>query len=297
LPGVSAKLFHETQAPARNSHACLPRECNTHASGSGTRKISSGRRDTRSDSGIFYHFQWVESVGASLAPVAAKILQASRADGADPPPLCGVIRTGNEKKCAGSLLLEHKLLRHIFCFTCASTSVIPRRSNNKGISMSHRFTIEALKELITARRDAERGLRICAEHVRESRLRWLLLAHLQDCAQALEELQSLVRLLGGDPQPPLADSPTAHRRWGELRAALACDEDGVILDECERGESRALEVYRNALDDPLPGLVRTILLRQFEDVMTNHDHIRDLRSVPSLRADPGAGSGAQAGQH
>ena len=171
--------------------------------------------------------------------------------------------------------------------------------------MSHRFTIDALKELIAARRDAEQGLRVCAEHVRGLRLKVLVMAHLQDCAQALQELQSLVRLLGGDraasgddlEPPPPGDSVAAHRHRSDLRAALACDGDGVILDECERGGSRALEVYRNALDDPLPGLVRAIVLRQFEDVMTNHDQIRDLRSEPSLRTDSGAGSGAQAGQH
>jgi hypothetical protein len=200
--------------------------------------------------------------------------------------------------------------------------------------MSHRFTIDALNELIAARRDAEHGLRVCAEHVRGPRLRMLVMSHLQDCAQALQELQSLVRLLGGDraaterparespagaterparespagasegipsggdlePLPP-GDLAAAHRHWSDLRAALACDGDGVILDECERGASRALEVYRNALDDPLPGLVHAIILRQFEDVMTNHDQIRDLRSEPSLRTDSGAGSGAQAGQH
>jgi uncharacterized protein (TIGR02284 family) len=171
--------------------------------------------------------------------------------------------------------------------------------------MSHRFTIDALKELIAARRDAEQGLRVCAEHARGSRLRVLVMSHLQDCAQALQELQSLVRLLGGEGTPsgddselpPAGDSAAAHRRRSDLRVALACDGDGAILDECERGGSRALEVYRNALDDPLPGLVRAILLRQFEDVMTNHDQIRDLRSEPSLRTDSGAGSGAQAGQH
>jgi uncharacterized protein (TIGR02284 family) len=166
--------------------------------------------------------------------------------------------------------------------------------------MSHRFTIDALKELIAARRDAEQGLRVCAEHVRGPRLRVLVMSHLQDCAQALQELQSLVRLLGGGDDlglPSPGDSAAAHHRRSNLRAALACDGDGVILDECERGGSRALEVYRNALDDPLPGLVRAIILRQFEDVMTNHDQIRDLRSEPSLRTDSGAGSGAQAGQH
>jgi|HubBroStandDraft_2_1064218.scaffolds.fasta_scaffold11115_3 uncharacterized protein (TIGR02284 family) len=163
--------------------------------------------------------------------------------------------------------------------------------------MSHRFTIDALNELIAARRDAEQGLRICAECVRNPRLRELVLSHLHACVQALQELQSLVRLLGADPELPSRETAAAHRRWSELRAALACDEDGVILDECERGESRALEVYRNALDDPLPGLVHAIVLRQFEDVMTNHDQIRGLRNAPARPTDLGAGSGAQAGQH
>jgi uncharacterized protein (TIGR02284 family) len=164
--------------------------------------------------------------------------------------------------------------------------------------MSHRFTIGALEELIAARRDAEQGLRTCAEHVRGQRLRELLWSHLQECTEALQELQSLVRLLGADPEAVGArESAVAHRRQAELRAALACNEDEVILDECERGESRALEVYRNALDDPLPGLVRAIVLRQFEDVMTNHDQIRDLRSRGQPPAGPRAGSGAQAGQH
>jgi uncharacterized protein (TIGR02284 family) len=163
--------------------------------------------------------------------------------------------------------------------------------------MSHRFTIEALKELIAARRDAEQGLRLCIEHVRERRLRAVLLSHLHECAEAQQELQSLVRLLGGELAVPTPESATDRRRWADLRTALACNEDGVILDECERGESRALEVYRNALDDPLPNLVRAVILRHFEDVMTNHDQIRDLRSQPSLRADLGAGNGAQAGPH
>jgi len=178
-----------------------------------------------------------------------------------------------------------------------------------------------LNELIAARRDAEQGLRICGECVRNPRLRELVLSHLHACVQSLQELQSLVRLLGGDragseeipsggdravseeipsggdPEQPPRETAAAHRRWSELRAALACDEDGVILDECERGESRALEVYRNALDDPLPDLVRAIVLRQFEDVMTNHDQIRDLRNAPARPTDLGAGSGAQAGQH
>jgi uncharacterized protein (TIGR02284 family) len=162
--------------------------------------------------------------------------------------------------------------------------------------MSHRFTIDALKELIAARRDGAQGLRICSEYVRNPRLEALLRSHLEEATRALEELQSLVRLLGGDPDLRVRDPVLAYQRWTDLRSALACNEDGVILDECERGESRALEVYRNAMDDPLPGLVRAIVLRQFEDVMTNHDQIRDLRNQWPPLVDSGAGSSAQAGQ-
>ena len=172
--------------------------------------------------------------------------------------------------------------------------------------MNHRFTIDALKELIAARSDGEQGLRICAEHAQNSQLRTILLTHLRDCAQAMQELQSLVRVLGGDPGggesgagvvAARTTSAATRRRWADLRAALACHDDGVILDECERGESRALEVYRNALDDPLPDLVRVVVLRQFEDVMTNHDQIRDLRSQRPICADLVTSTGAQAGQH
>jgi uncharacterized protein (TIGR02284 family) len=185
----------------------------------------------------------------------------------------------------------------VLCTTPRDRRQASGAANNRGIPiMSHRFTIEALKELIAARRDGAQGLRICSEYVRNPRLHALLLSHLEECTQALEELQSLVRLLGSDPDVPQGNAAAAHRRWTELRAALACNEDGVILDECERGESRALEVYRNALDDPLPGLVRAIVLRQFEDVMTNHDQIRSFRNQWPPLADSGAGSSAQAGQ-
>jgi len=179
-----------------------------------------------------------------------------------------------------------------------ATTVYVRALEQQGTpAMKHRFTLDALRELIVARRDGEHGLRICVDHVQSSRLRPMLLAHLAECTQALQELRSLVRLLGGESEP--LDFVAAHRKWADLRAALACNDDGVILDECERGESRALEVYRNALDDPLPEPVRTIVLRQFEDVMINHDQIRDLRSQPRLGVDLGAGgdNGAQAGPH
>jgi uncharacterized protein (TIGR02284 family) len=65
-----------------------------------------------------------------------------------------------------------------------------------------------------------------------------------------------------------------------VHAALALNDDGALVDECERGEDHALEVYRNALDDHLPEFVRQVVLRQFETLMNDRHRIRLLASEP-----------------
>ena len=167
--------------------------------------------------------------------------------------------------------------------------------------MNHRYTIATLQELIAVRREAEQGFRTCAEHVRNERLKQVFMVLARECTDATRELQLLVRQLGGDPEgthPTLCATPC--RGWANVREALACNEDGAILDLCEHGESRLLEAYRNALDDHLPDFVRARLLRQFEGVMSNHDQISDMRAQGPIRAEvapASAGSSAQTRQH
>jgi uncharacterized protein (TIGR02284 family) len=164
--------------------------------------------------------------------------------------------------------------------------------------MNHQYTIGTLRELIAVRRDSEQGFRACAEHASSERLRAIFLIHARGCTRAIRELQSLIRQVGEDPHRRAMSSGATHRGWLNLRAALARNEDGAILDECERGASRILEVYRNALDDPLPDFVRGVVLRQFEGVMSDHDQIRDLRNERQIRESLLTSTpGAQAGQH
>ena len=82
-----------------------------------------------------------------------------------------------------------------------------------------------------------------------------------------------------------------------LHDALARDEDGAILDVCERGLSWILEAYRNVRDDHLPDVVRDTVLRQFEILMSTHEAIRGCRTVRAARADVTVVSGALAGHH
>jgi len=162
--------------------------------------------------------------------------------------------------------------------------------------MNHKYTIEALRELITVRRDSEQALRLCAASLGAGELRDVCVRGAEECAQGMRELEALVERLGGGRQAHGAVAGFWRSGWAGLRAALARAEDGAILDACERGESWILEAYRNALDDHLPDFVRDAVLRQFEVLMSTHDAIRGCRLQRAVRGDAAA-PGAQAGQH
>ena len=162
--------------------------------------------------------------------------------------------------------------------------------------MSHKYTIQALRELVSVRRDSEQALRLCISSLDAGPLRDVCLRAAGECAQARCELEALVGELGGERQPHGAVAGFWRSGWAGLRTALARGEDGAILDACERGGSWILEAYRNTLDDHLPEFVRDAVLRQFEVLMSTHDAIRGCRSVRAVRGDAAA-PGAQAGQH
>jgi uncharacterized protein (TIGR02284 family) len=162
--------------------------------------------------------------------------------------------------------------------------------------MNHKYTIEALRELICVRRDSEQALRTCAASLAPGPLEELCGRSAEECADAIRELQALIERLGGGCQAQGRVVGFWRSGWAGLRAALARAEDGAILDACERGESWILEAYRNALDDHLPDFVRDAVLRQFEVLMSTHDAIRGCRAQRVVRGDGVAAPGAQAGR-
>lgn len=163
--------------------------------------------------------------------------------------------------------------------------------------MNHKYTIEALRELISVRNDSEQALRLCAASVAAGPLRELCIQGAAECTDASRELEALVERLGGERQAHGAVAGFWRSGWAGLRAALARAEEGAILDASERGESWVLEAYRNALDDHLPDFVRETVLRQFEVLMSTHEAIRGCRLQRAVRGDAAAVSSAQAGQH
>ncbi len=143
--------------------------------------------------------------------------------------------------------------------------------------MSNDDVIDTLNDLIETCKDGEYGFTSCQEHAKSSALQSLLAQRAGDCAQAARELQSQVTQLGGNPDTGGSATGALHRGWVSVRSTLTGHNDTAMLEECERGEDKALARYRDALKQDLPPGVRTVVERQYEGVKRNHDLIRAMR--------------------
>jgi uncharacterized protein (TIGR02284 family) len=170
------------------------------------------------------------------------------------------------------------------------------RADVEGCPMNYRYTIVTLSELLAVTRDGENGFVTCAEHVRSDSLRQVFVSRAGRHAVAAAELRGLIGQLGGDPAMRGRVFSASRRGWMTLPASLTQNDDEALVDECERGEDHALEVYRNALDDHLPEFVRQVILRQFEGLMSDHDQIRIPRSDPLQGGVVAASTGGHARQ-
>ena len=63
--------------------------------------------------------------------------------------------------------------------------------------MTNKYTIEALRELVSVRRDSEQALRLCTASLAPGPLRELCDRGVAECAAAMRELETLVAQLGG----------------------------------------------------------------------------------------------------
>jgi uncharacterized protein (TIGR02284 family) len=143
---------------------------------------------------------------------------------------------------------------------------------------STRKVVSILNELIETSKDGEKGFALAAQDSKEPTLTMLFSEGEQSCRAAVAELQDLVRTLGGDAEDDGSVKATVHRGWLSLKSAVTSRDSKAILEECERGEDYAKAKYAEALKQDLPEQVRTLVDRQYQGVVANHDRVRDLRN-------------------
>jgi uncharacterized protein (TIGR02284 family) len=147
----------------------------------------------------------------------------------------------------------------------------------KEFIMTQDDTIDILNDLIETSKDGQLGFTDAAEHATSIDIRDIFTARAEECAGAVSELQILVSQCGGKPDESGSVAGAVHRGWTILRGKLSGYTDLALLEECERGEDVAKARYRKALEQALPEPIRTIVERQYQGVLRNHDQMRHLR--------------------
>jgi len=144
--------------------------------------------------------------------------------------------------------------------------------------------IDILNDLIEVSKDGEEGFRSSAENVDDPKLKAFFMRRSQEVAASVQELQELVRSLGGEPASSTSLSGALHRRWIDLKTALTSNDTLAVLNETERGEDVALATYRKAAEKDLPTHVRFVVVRQLEGAKRNHDEVKKLRDEARAQA-------------
>lgn len=139
--------------------------------------------------------------------------------------------------------------------------------------------ITTLNELAEISRDGEKGFMVAAEDVENPNLRDLFRTAAARCAEGAKELESKIVSLGGEPSSGGSMTGAVHRAWTNLKAALASRSEKAVLEEVERGEDAAKDAYQQAIAQPLPAEIKSLIERQYQGVKENHDRVRNLRNA------------------
>jgi uncharacterized protein (TIGR02284 family) len=142
-------------------------------------------------------------------------------------------------------------------------------------------TISTINDLIETLKDGQEGFRQAAEAVEDPELKSLFHEYSLQRSRFAGELQSEALRLGETkPEDSSSAAGAMHRTWINLKSAIAKRDNHAILAECERGEDSAVKEYQEAMEDEdLTAPVREIISRQYTEVKSAHDRVKQLRDA------------------
>jgi uncharacterized protein (TIGR02284 family) len=141
--------------------------------------------------------------------------------------------------------------------------------------------ISTINSLIETLKDGQEGFKQAADAVKDSTLKSLFGGYSLQRSRFAGELQAEARQMG-EPEPEDGSSASGamHRAWINLKSAVTSGDDHAVLAECERGEDSAVKEYQEAMaGDDLSAPVREIVSRQYREVKSAHDRIKQLRDA------------------
>jgi uncharacterized protein (TIGR02284 family) len=139
--------------------------------------------------------------------------------------------------------------------------------------------VKTLNDLIEVNYDRSKGYQTAADEMEDSEYKSKFKEYSAQSQGYKNELDGLVRQLGGEPTKSSSASGAVYRAWMETKAALTGKDKKAILNSCEFGEDAAKKTYNEAKSKSLafPSNVQTVIARQHEEILRAHDSIKQLR--------------------
>jgi uncharacterized protein (TIGR02284 family) len=140
--------------------------------------------------------------------------------------------------------------------------------------------ISTINGLIETLKDGQEGFKQAAEAVKDPQLQSLFREYSQQRSRFVGELQTQASTLGEpDPEKTSSAAGAMHRAWINIKSAVTSGDDKAILAECERGEDSAVSEFKKAMEDDLSSPVREIISRQYSEIKSAHDRVKQLRDT------------------
>jgi len=140
--------------------------------------------------------------------------------------------------------------------------------------------ISTINSLIETLKDGQEGFKQAAEGVKDPNLKSLFREYSQQRSRFASELQTEARSFGEtEPEKSSSVAGAMHRAWINIKSAVTSGDDGAILSECERGEDSAVNEYEKAMEDNLSSPLREIVSRQYSEIKSAHDRVKQLRDA------------------
>jgi uncharacterized protein (TIGR02284 family) len=138
--------------------------------------------------------------------------------------------------------------------------------------------VEVLNTLTTTTIDSANGFEHSAEHADAGPFRDLFSEFARERRQVVADLQETVRSLGGTPNDDGSLKADLHRRWIDLRDAIARGGDKEVIEEVERGEDYLKGKYETAMEDgELSETALAAIRTAYQSVRAGHDKASQLK--------------------
>jgi len=130
-------------------------------------------------------------------------------------------------------------------------------------------TIRRLNHLIQVCEESAKRFYNAAEHIRNRGLKLVLKSYVQERVRFANELRSLVNRAGEAVTSAEPVSESLSRGWTDIKATMTVQREGrqdLVLAELAAEETKTLTQYTEAINEPLPPAIRTLIERQLAEI-------------------------------